>query len=150
MKTTVASFSTGGGEHESIIGLAIWTHMLEPPPADIAEVENVYEVWPDHNDREFMARLWRSYVIPRSRAVKNSGDKGVYGESYDKRMWVPLTPILHHVTNHSFLGPLVLIALLTGSRDDRCEPGWCEPGWCEGYPPSCSSHQWVSHQWSPS
>lgn len=78
LKATIAR--AGPGDDEQIVGLAVWTHMVEPPPADISEAENVDEVWPDRDDREFMSRLWRSYVTPRSRAVENSGGKGVYGE----------------------------------------------------------------------
>ncbi|KAI8960218.1 hypothetical protein F5Y11DRAFT_272214 [Daldinia sp. FL1419] len=64
---------------EVIIGLAVWTFMDEAPPADLAEAENdVTEVWPDERDREFMTRLWRDYVGPRSEVVKSSGGKGVY------------------------------------------------------------------------
>ena len=78
LEATIAGSSSGGDDQ--IVGLALWTHMMEPPPVDIAEVENIEEAWPDRDDREFMTRLWRSYLISRSRAVENSGGKGVYGE----------------------------------------------------------------------
>ncbi|KAI9700956.1 MAG: hypothetical protein M1820_006601 [Bogoriella megaspora] len=64
---------------ERIIGLAIWTYMKEPPPSDIAVLEDVEDVWPDENDREFMKRMWREFVVPRSQAVEQSGGKGVFG-----------------------------------------------------------------------
>ena len=63
-----------------IIGFAIWTHMKEPPPAELDQAENVEGVWPDKDDREFMTRLWRDYVKPRTQAVKKSKGKGVYGK----------------------------------------------------------------------
>ncbi|KAI1335304.1 hypothetical protein F5Y15DRAFT_398179 [Xylariaceae sp. FL0016] len=68
----------GRGGPERIVGLAIWTHMKEPPPAELEKAENVEEVWPDKNDRGFMTRLWKEYVIPRTEAVVNSEGKGVY------------------------------------------------------------------------
>lgn len=67
------------GSQEHIIGIAIWTFMKEAPPAELSEAENVEEVWPDEDDREFMTRLWREYVIPRTQTIKDSGGKGVYG-----------------------------------------------------------------------
>ncbi|KAJ0107127.1 uncharacterized protein J7T55_014657 [Diaporthe amygdali] len=66
------------GDQEHIIGLAVWTLMKEAPPAELSKIENVEEVWPDKDDREFMTRLWREYVIPRTQAVKDSEGKGVY------------------------------------------------------------------------
>ncbi|KAI1076554.1 hypothetical protein F5B20DRAFT_320491 [Whalleya microplaca] len=66
------------GDEERIIGLAIWTYMRETPPAELEQAENVKEVWPDQGDREFMTRLWRDYVVPRTQAIKDSGGKGVY------------------------------------------------------------------------
>jgi hypothetical protein len=68
------------GDQEHIIGLAVWTHMKDPPPAALEEVEDVEEIWPDVNDREFMTRLWRDYVVPRTQAIIDSGGKGVYGK----------------------------------------------------------------------
>lgn len=71
----------GQGQQEGqIIGLAIWTHMKEGPPSELAKVEDVDEVWPDPDDREFMTRLWRDYVVPRTQAVNASDSKGVYSE----------------------------------------------------------------------
>lgn len=67
-------------EPDKIVGFAIWTHMQEPPPLDITQTENAEEVWPDTIDREYMTRLWRNYVIPRTQAIKNSNGKGVYGK----------------------------------------------------------------------
>ncbi|KAI1658651.1 hypothetical protein F4813DRAFT_355838 [Daldinia decipiens] len=66
------------GDQELIIGFAVWTLMKEAPPAELAKTENVEEVWPDEADREFMTRLWSDYVIPRSKAIEDSGGKGVY------------------------------------------------------------------------
>ncbi|KAF2176940.1 hypothetical protein K469DRAFT_721203 [Zopfia rhizophila CBS 207.26] len=68
----------GQGDQEHIIGVAIWTYMKEPPPAELDKVENVEEVWPDEDDLEFMTRLWRDYVIPRTQAIKDSYGKGIY------------------------------------------------------------------------
>ncbi|KAI1456305.1 hypothetical protein F4805DRAFT_234426 [Annulohypoxylon moriforme] len=65
-------------EQEHIVGFAVWTYMKEAPPAKLDETENVEEVWPNEDDREFMARLWRDYVIPRSQAVVDSDGKGVF------------------------------------------------------------------------
>ena len=67
----------GGQGHT--VGLAIWTLMKEPPPQELSEAEDVEEVWPDKDDREYMARLWRDYVIPRTQSIKDSKGKGVYG-----------------------------------------------------------------------
>ena len=72
------------GGQEEIIGFAIWTLMTEAPPSELAKVENVEEVWPDKNDREFMTRLWSEYVIPRTQSIKDSDGKGIYG------MWHPM------------------------------------------------------------
>ncbi|KAI0536539.1 hypothetical protein GGR58DRAFT_475084 [Xylaria digitata] len=72
-----AAINNSVGE-ELIIGLAVWTHMKDPPPAELKDTEDVEQVWPDDEDREFMARLWRDYVKPRTRAVQDSGEKGVY------------------------------------------------------------------------
>ncbi|KAI0101147.1 hypothetical protein F4814DRAFT_106430 [Daldinia grandis] len=66
------------GDQELIVGFAVWTLMKEAPPADLAEEEDVEEIWPDEGDREFMTRLWSDYVIPRSEAIEESGGKGVY------------------------------------------------------------------------
>lgn len=71
--------TTDGGNQENIIGLAVWTFMREAPPAELSQAENVEEVWPDADDREFMTRLWREYVIPRTETINDSGGKGVYG-----------------------------------------------------------------------
>ncbi|KAI5865920.1 hypothetical protein GGS23DRAFT_554603 [Durotheca rogersii] len=52
--------------------------MKEAPPADLAQVEDVAAVWPDRGDREFMTRLWRSYVVPRTQAIREAQGRGVY------------------------------------------------------------------------
>ncbi|XXH00584.1 hypothetical protein Hte_006932 [Hypoxylon texense] len=65
------------GSPERIIGFGIWTLMKTAPPAELEKAENI-ETWPDEDDREFMARLWKDYVIPRSQAVEDSGGKGAY------------------------------------------------------------------------
>lgn len=64
------------------VGLAVWTLMREVPPSEIADVEDVAGVWPDEGDAEFMARLWRAYVGPRSGAVRAAERRGegVWGE----------------------------------------------------------------------
>ncbi|KAI7781857.1 hypothetical protein LA080_014347 [Diaporthe eres] len=67
------------GSQGYIIGIAIWTFMKEAPPAELSEAEDVEEFWPDEDDREFMTRLWKEYVIPRTQTIKESGGKGVYG-----------------------------------------------------------------------
>jgi hypothetical protein len=72
--------SESDSSREEIIGLAIWTHMKEPPPADFEKVERMDETWPDGSDREFMKALWREYVIPRSEAVEKAGSEGLFGE----------------------------------------------------------------------
>ncbi|KAI1472617.1 uncharacterized protein F4812DRAFT_464701 [Daldinia caldariorum] len=78
LKATIATTACDEGSQQTIIGLAVWTLMKEAPPAELAKVENVEEVWPDEADREFMTRLWRDYVVPRSKAIEDSGGKGVY------------------------------------------------------------------------
>lgn len=75
----VIQFIHGQKDQEQIVGFGIWTLMKEAPPAELGQVENVIEVWPDKNDREFMTRLWSSYVIPRSQVV-NASTNGVYGK----------------------------------------------------------------------
>lgn len=65
---------------EQIVGHAIWTLMKEAPPADLAKIENVEEVWPDRDDREFITRLWKDYVVPRTKVINESSGKGVYGQ----------------------------------------------------------------------
>lgn len=70
---------TGEGHREKLIGLAIWTLMKEAPPSELAKAENVEEVWPNADDREFMTRLWKEYVIPRTQSIKSSDGKGIYG-----------------------------------------------------------------------
>jgi hypothetical protein len=70
----------GEGNKDQVIGIAVWTPMKEAPSAKLEEVENVEEVWPDKEDREFASRLWREYVIPRTEAINDSQGKGVYGK----------------------------------------------------------------------
>jgi len=65
---------------EIIIGMAIWTHMTEIPSPKLEEVEDAEAVWPDLEDRGFMANLWKDYVIPRTEAIKKSRGKGIYGK----------------------------------------------------------------------
>ncbi|POS69691.1 hypothetical protein DHEL01_v211917 [Diaporthe helianthi] len=69
---------TDNGDQEKTIGIAIWTLMKEAPASEMAEAENVEEVWPVADDREFMTELWREYVIPRTHSVQNSDGKGIY------------------------------------------------------------------------
>lgn len=75
-----AAKRSGDGGQEQIVGLAIWTFMKEAPPAELEKAENVEEVWPDKDDREYMTRLWREYVIPRTQTINESDGKGVYGK----------------------------------------------------------------------
>ncbi|KAI8945941.1 hypothetical protein F4801DRAFT_566418 [Xylaria longipes] len=74
----VTSIGGNVAKKERIIGLAIWTHMKDIPPQKLEDAENVEEIWPDMNDRRFMAGLWEDYVKPRTQAVKDSDGKGVY------------------------------------------------------------------------
>lgn len=64
-----------------IIGFAVWTLMEEVPSANIDELDDVNDVWPDAGDAEYIRRLWRKYVIPRSDVVASSDGAGIYGES---------------------------------------------------------------------
>ena len=66
------------GQEEQIIGFAIWKHEKEPMPSELDETEDVEEVWPHKNDREYMAQLWKDYVVPLNKAVEESGGKGAY------------------------------------------------------------------------
>jgi len=78
--TFLKAVTKTGPCQDRLIGIAIWTHMDEAPPAELEKVEDVEEVWPDEKDREFMTRLWREYVVPRSEAIEGSKGRGVYGE----------------------------------------------------------------------
>ncbi|KAI1253326.1 hypothetical protein MGN70_005534 [Eutypa lata] len=73
-----ATTRVGQRAQERIIGIAVWTYMKEAPPSELAKVEDVENVWPVADDREFMTRLWKEYVIPRSEAIEGSSGKGVY------------------------------------------------------------------------
>ncbi|PVH96437.1 hypothetical protein DM02DRAFT_535230 [Periconia macrospinosa] len=77
--TFLKAVTKTGSQQERLIGIAIWTHMEQAPPAELDQTENVVGVWPDERDREFMTRLWREYVVPRSQAINESQGKGVYG-----------------------------------------------------------------------
>lgn len=80
LKAVTTAQDGQGDWGQPIIGFAIWTHMKEAPPAELGKAEaNADEIWPDGDDREFMARMWREYVIPRTKAIEGSGGKGVYG-----------------------------------------------------------------------
>ena len=82
LKAVIPQDSDGDGGGERIIGFAVWTLMREPPPSEIGVAEPDPEAaWPDPHDREFITRLWRDYVVPRTQAVKASEGKGVYSES---------------------------------------------------------------------
>ena len=67
------------GKWTQITGFAIWTLMKKPPPEELDKAEDVEEVWPDEDDRQFATRLWRDYVKPRSQAIRESDGRGVYG-----------------------------------------------------------------------
>lgn len=77
----VTSIDGDPGNGGRIIGLAVWTVMKDVPPPKLEDAEDVEEVWPDMNDRQFIAGLWEDYVKPRSQAVKDSDGKGVYGKA---------------------------------------------------------------------
>lgn len=66
---------------DKVIGFAVWTLMKEPPSPDLDELEDINNVWPDASDAEYMRRLWRKYVIPRSNVVASSKGAGIYGRS---------------------------------------------------------------------
>ncbi|KAF2726664.1 hypothetical protein EJ04DRAFT_530078 [Polyplosphaeria fusca] len=69
-----AGNEAGGGG--TIVGIAVWTLMDEAPPTELSQVadtETLDGVWPDGSDREFMARLWKKYVVPRTQAIAESG-----------------------------------------------------------------------------
>ncbi|KAJ4360263.1 uncharacterized protein N0V89_000823 [Didymosphaeria variabile] len=71
--------STRGGE-EIVIGIGIWTYMVEQPPQTLEDAEgeeDVRKYWPREEEREWMKALWREYVKPRTRAVVGSKGKGV-------------------------------------------------------------------------
>ncbi|KAI1750347.1 hypothetical protein F4782DRAFT_254063 [Xylaria castorea] len=74
----VTSIDGDLAKSERIVGLAVWTHMKDIPPQKLEDAEIVEEIWPDMNDRKFMANLWENYVKPRTRAVKDSDGRGVY------------------------------------------------------------------------
>ena len=65
---------------EQIMGFAIWKREKEQIPAELDKTEDVEEIWPNKNDREYMARLWRDYVVPQNKAISDSKGKGVYSK----------------------------------------------------------------------
>ncbi|KAI0438355.1 hypothetical protein F4803DRAFT_535469 [Xylaria telfairii] len=69
---------TGPGNGERIVCLAVWTVMKDVPPSKLEDAEDVAEVWPDMNDRIFMASLGEDYAEPRSQAIKDSAVNGIY------------------------------------------------------------------------
>lgn len=73
--------SVRGGE-EAVIGIGIWTYMVEQPPQTLEDAEgedDVSKYWPMEEEREWMKALWKEYVKPRTMAVVRSKGKGVYG-----------------------------------------------------------------------
>ena len=62
------------------MGFAIWKREKEQIPAELDKTEDVEEIWPNKNDREYMARLWRDYVVPQNKAISDSKGKGVYSK----------------------------------------------------------------------
>lgn len=74
----VTSIEGDPANKQRIMGFAIWTHMKDIPPQKLENAENVEEIWPDVNDRKFMAAMWEEYVKPRTQAVRDSHGKGVY------------------------------------------------------------------------
>lgn len=81
LKAVVSSDTKDAHEDppERIIGIGIWTLTKTAPPAELEKAENI-EAWPDEDDRDYMARLWRDYVIPRSQAIEDSNGRGAYGK----------------------------------------------------------------------
>jgi hypothetical protein len=69
--------------NDGILGFAIWTRMTELPPQELDEAEDVHNIWGrlqgGREKEEYMRQMWRSYVKPRTEAVKQSEGKGVYG-----------------------------------------------------------------------
>ena len=51
------------GNKEQIVGFAIWKHEKERMPSELDKTEDVEDVWPDKDDREYMTQLWRDYVV---------------------------------------------------------------------------------------
>lgn len=78
--TFLKAMMTDSSGKKQIMGWAVWTYMTEPPPQELDLTEDVTAVWPNEDDREFMARLWRDYVVPRSRTIEATNGKGVYGQ----------------------------------------------------------------------
>lgn len=74
----VSSSATEGPD--KIIGFAVWTLMKETPSPNLDELEDINDVWPDAGDAEYMRRLWRKYVVPRSQVVASSNGVGIYGK----------------------------------------------------------------------
>ena len=79
-----------GSRATEIAGFAVWTHMLasrNPPPTELAEVEDIDAVWgtkaATHQDAEaeklFVKQIWTSYVEPRRSAILKAQnyDRGV-------------------------------------------------------------------------
>jgi hypothetical protein len=87
-----ATTEVGQEKKNQIIGVAVWSYMKEAPAAEIDEEENVEDVWPDTQEREFMRRLWRDYVKPRTQSIQDSGGKGVYGELNNGKFEYRLNP----------------------------------------------------------
>lgn len=93
----VTSIEGDPANKQRIMGFAIWTHMKDIPPQKLENAENVEEIWPDVNDRKFMAAMWEEYVKPRTQAVRDSHGKGVYGEYLTRtcRSWYILLGSTH-------------------------------------------------------
>ena len=57
--------------------------MHEPPPPELDDTEDVAAVWGKlengETELEFARQLWRSYVVPRSAAIRSSGGNGCWG-----------------------------------------------------------------------
>ena len=76
--------SRPGGPNGGVVGFAIWTFMSEEPPAELEQTEDVTAVWEQRGGEaevRFAKEIWRSYVRPRSEAVREAGGKGVFGSS---------------------------------------------------------------------
>jgi hypothetical protein len=81
-----STFLAGEGNKDHIIGIAVWSLEKEPPSGVLEDVADVEEVWPNEEDREFMARVWREFGKPRTDAINNSRGEGVHSKLNQQRI----------------------------------------------------------------
>jgi len=76
--------TSDGGQQaggEIIVGMAVWGYLKDPPSADFrAREPNAAQIWTDEKDLEYTSQIWSYFIAPRSRLIRESGGKGVYGE----------------------------------------------------------------------